>query len=447
MKSQIIYKNKIYRGFLIFEIMIAFLFFTLTIVSIYSLHRITLGLNTITINNIEDIPNYIKEINIFDQNFDFKSSSKYFQTLYGNFSKLYEVGIFTILKSDYESAYGSDNCNVRFNLDPKNIVIHGAGFNIGEYNMSTDIEVRNGYVYMTADSSVQNNPDLYILDANDPDNIHLISSLNTGRGLLALELASHYIYSLNSGTTNTLQIIDILDRSNPTLITKYKIPTPNASTTAPIPSSIFYKDKKIYIGTEKWSGPELNIIDVSNVYEPILIGSYETNTLIEDIKVIDNIVYIATADIKQFRALDVSDIKNIKEISYISPSGYQSQQGKVISLFENRLVLGRTVGGFNVSQNHELFVYSSSTDNSSDISSFDFSRDIPGGIYSILQRYPYIYIATGSLGHEFQVWTNDMDKKILDLSLGFFPRSFVCDLNNLYFTTHNSRSLFIIKNF
>lgn len=427
--------------------MIAFLFFTLTIVSIFSLHRITLGLNTLTINSLESIPDNIKEINNFNQNFDFKSSSKYLDTLYGNFSKLYKVGMFTILKSDYESVDGRDNCNPRFNFDPKNIVIHDSGFNIGEYNMSTDIEVRNSYVYMTADSSVQNNPDLYILDANDSDDVHIISSLNTGRGLLALELANHYIYSLNSGTTNTLQIIDIADRSNPILITKYKIPTPNASTSAPIASSIFYKDKKVYIGTEKWSGPELNIIDVSNPYTPVYIKGYETNTQIEDIYVIDNLVYIATPDTKQFRVLDISDIQNINELSYISPSGYQTQQGKVINIFENNIILGRTVGGFNVIQNHELFSYDKTKSNLNDISSFDFSRDVPGGIYSILQRYPYIYLATGSLGHEFQVWTKDMNNKVFEMSLGFFPRLFVCDLNNLYFVTHNSRSLYIIKNF
>ena len=65
-------------------------------------------------------------------------------------------------------------------------------------------------------------PDFYIINAENPSNPTIISSLNTGPGLNAIEVAGPYVYVANSGTTAQLQIIDIHDRNTPILISKFK---------------------------------------------------------------------------------------------------------------------------------------------------------------------------------------------------------------------------------
>ncbi len=190
----------------------------------------------------------------------------------------------------------------------------------------------------------------------------------------------------------------------------------------------------------KWDGPEFNIIDVSNPLSPILVGSFETNTLINDIYIRENRAYLATSDIGQMRILDISNKNNPILLFTFSPSGWQTQEGRTIDLFENRLNLGRTVGGFNVKANHEIFTFATSS-----VFTSYFSQDIPGGVYGILSRFPNIFLLTHSSNHEFQVWDSDLKNKIYDFPLGNMPMKMVCDQSSFFFATGNEKGISIIK--
>ena len=76
----------------------------------------------------------------------------------------------------------------------------------------------------------------------------------------------------------------------------------------------------------------------------------------------------------------------------------------------------------------------------------DNSEDIPGGVYGIIMRLPYTYLATRSATHEFQVWDDLLSQKLFEIPLGFQPHGYVCDRSDFYFGTGDRTGIGIITN-
>lgn len=432
MKSRTIFQNNYNRlngGSLIVEIMISFSLFILFTITIFTLYSSISKMKQWSLNELNQMEILSKNI---INNINLKTS------YYGNYSKIFSNELFSLSKSDFHKSWGKAYCDQKFALNTNNYSLIQSGYDIGSSNFSTDIEVRNGIVYLSADSSVLLKNDFFIFDSNDVNSIKLISSINTGPGVSGLEIAGPYAFLAQSSTVNQLQIIDIHDRYNPKIISQLRLPLPTSSTTPPFAKSIYYSNGYIYLGTEKWNGSELSIISVQDPYNPIVIGSYETNTLINDILVIDDRAYLATSDEKQMRVLDISNPSIPVLIDSFSPSGWQTQEGKIIDYFEGNILLGRTVGGFNVQNNHELFVFSTSTNIK--------SKDIAGGVYGQLLRENKIFLITHNSGKEFQVLDSASMNKIYEIGLNSNPVKMVCDNKNIYFATDDGKGFSFIKN-
>jgi len=425
MKSQITYQN---RGFLTVEIMLSFSLFILFTISTFTLYFSIQELKIWSIKELYKMEDLVKKM---DKRIDLV------RTKYGNDTYILSNDLFSISESDYVNAWGRNSCNPRFVFDVDKVKYYSNGIDLGILNYSTDIEVRNDIVYLVADSSVHSKNDFYIIDAKDDMNLKVISSLNTGPGVSAIEVAGPYAFLAQASTINQLQIIDIHDRSNPKLVSQLKLPLPTATSSAPFASSIFYSNKHIYLGTEKWNGAEFSIISVSDVYNPTVVGTFETNTLVNDIYVRDQKVYLATSDEKQMRILDISNMSNPILTDSFSPSGWQTQEGKVIDYFEGNIGFGRTVGGFNVVNNHESFIFSSTT--------LISSKDIPTGVYGINIHQSSVSILTHDIGHEFQVFDSNLKKKTFDLPLNSRPVKMACDGESIFFATGDSNGLSFIR--
>jgi hypothetical protein len=353
---------------------------------------------------------------------------------FGNYSKIVKFYPFEFTKSNLSDSWGNNNCYPKIKFDQNSYSINSTGVDIGTNNKSTGIEARNSTIYMSADSSIQSLPDLFIIDNSNPSKPNIISSLNTGPGASSLTVAGPYIYLANTSNNSQLQIIDIHNRNSPYIISEIKLPLPNSSSTPPRSHSIFYKKGFIFLGTNKWDGPELTIIDVRNPKVPIILSIFETNTLINDIWTYENRLYLATSDIYQMRIIDISQINNPILIETFTSTGWEVQQGNVINQFEGKLFLGRTVGGINKISNHEVFAFSTS----SSITSI-YSHDIPSGVYGIIQTVSQIFLLTHDLNKEFQVWSPDLSNKKYEVSLASRPVSMKCDWNTLYFATGDER--------
>ncbi len=433
------------------EIMIAFSLMTIFLISALTLSFTMQKLRKQSVDHLLRLESAISNLPSFPSSSTSSasaSSTLYVETPYGNDTREIFLDPITLLSSDYDNGWGRDACNPRFSFDPNKISdgissttsLYAQGVDLGIGNVSTDLKVRNGIAYLTADGSTASSPDFYIINIHDPASPIIISSLNTGSGLASLEVAGHDVYAANLSTTNQLQVIDIKNRSLPTLVAKLKLPLPYASSTAPLASTIFYNKGLVYLGTQKWEGNEFSVIDISTPTSPRYLGGFKTNTLVNDIYARKGLVYIATSDIGQMRVLDAHDPSAIFEIGIFSPSGWATQQGKIISYFENKVSLGRTTGGFNVLNNHEIFLFSTTSP-----VIVENSHDIPGGVYGILLRPPYVYLATKSPGHEFQVWKDDFSQIVLEKALGFLPRAMDCDGETFYFATGDSRGIAVLK--
>ncbi len=419
------------------EIMLAFSLLILFTISTFDLASSVIVMKKFLLKTLESLEiSTQKADKLIASNFD--DLSGFLTSKYGNHTNIFRLEPLTITSSNYAQAWGRDNCNPRLTMNLNENEYFSEGLDIGFGNASTDIEVRNGIAYLTADSATANKDDLFIVDTNDDNKI--ISSLNTGPGIAAIEVVGPYLFLAQASTINQLQIVDIHDKSAPQLISQLKLSLPTPTSTAPFARSIFYDSGYVYVGTEKWNGAELTIIDVTDVYTPNIVGNFETSTLINDIYIKNNIAYLATADQKQMRVLDVADKTDPVLIDSFSPTGWQTQEGRILEYFEEELALGRTVGGFNVVNNHEVFIFSTSTEMSEYI-----SKDIPGGVYGMLIRNPYIFLLTHHEGKELQIYNSNLSTSISEIDLDSAPVKMVCDLSNLYFATGDSKGLSILK--
>ena len=424
-------------GFLTVEIMIAFSLFALFTISTSALDSSMQNLKIWSSKELNNLKILADEMNLYLKNGTIGKDTVFSD--YGNDSSKIFIGSLNITKSDFVNSWGSPSCSQRINFDSMKVALFSQGVSLGSGNVSTDIEARDSFAYITANSSTMLQSDFFIIDASDSSNPKIISSINTGPGLSAVAVAGPYAYVANTSTNSQFQIIDIHDRKNPHLLSQLKLSLPQASTTPTIGQSIFYKNGFVYLGTSKWDGPELNIINVSDPSHPSVVGSFETNTLINDIYVVGNTAYLATSDIAQMRVLDISNKSNPVSISVFSPSGWQTQEGKVLDYFEKKLSLGRTVGGFNNISNHEVFLFSTSS------YSDYISHDFPGGIYGIFNRSPNVFILSHLVGSEFQVWNQTLTVENFSKPLGSIPVAVSCDWSTLFIATGDEKGLSILK--
>ncbi len=294
----------------------------------------------------------------------------------------------------------------------------------------TDLEVRNGFAYIANDSSGSTDYDLLIADIRDPDAVDPYVTVNTGPGFAALTLGANRIYAAMTSRTAQLQIIKIAPYISGIWVeNSYKLPLPYATATPALGSSIFFHNNLVYLGTEKWDGEEFTIIDVSDPAHPGRRGSVEIGSKVTDIYVRGDTAYVATAGEKQLRIIDVYDPEHPEEIDSFTASGWERQEGKTSSYFEDEFMLGRTSGGFNIKQDHELFSWATSTDPFEPI----YSLDISGGVYGIVEDRSFIYLATRQLDKEFQILSKDLSTTTMkSISLPVAPQATTCDGDSLY---------------
>jgi len=304
----------------------------------------------------------------------------------------------------------------------------------------TDFQVRNGIAYISVDSNVASDPDLFIIDISNSSSTSLISSLNTGPGLSSIALVGRRIFASAPSTVAELHTIRLDGLDRPILENRYRLPLPYATATPALGSAIFYDDNKIYLGTEKWNGEEFNIIDITDPNFPIKISGYEIGSKINSIFVYKDIAYVTASSYEQLLVFDVSDRTNPHLIGAFSPSGFERQEGNNISFFEQRLGLGRTSGGFDLASDHEIFAWA--TTSTTTLASFA-SINIPGGVYGFLQDRSYIYLATRNINKEFQIFDPVLSTTTAIFSLPIAPETMTCDADSIYILAN--RAPFIYK--
>ncbi len=357
--------------------------------------------------------------------------------------------------SDVREGYGASSCRPFFsNLsnspsppNPQSIPPYEMDWlhpDFGSSNYPTDIVVRHGMGYATADSAVQARDDVFVFDmrrnstssVTKADNV---GSIHTGPGAAAVAMAGHYLYVANTSATNQFQVIDIADRSHPYVAARLKLPLPDASSSAPAARSIFYAKSRVYLGTEKWNGQEFAVIDVSYPPAPVYLGGFEVGSVVNSISVRDDRAYLAVADGGRVVILNVSSPSDIRQIDSFSPAGGSLENGNRIVFHHDELWFGRSGGGFNTTSYQELYRIASTS--AGQAASILPVGHVPGGVRGVAVIDPYVFVAAGGTGTsggagtsggEIEVWQKDRGTLIGSIPLGITPIAMSCDESDLY---------------
>jgi hypothetical protein len=328
----------------------------------------------------------------------------------------------------------------------------GAALNFTPNAVGTFVAAHNGFVYETTKPVSKSSPDFFIIDDRNLALPVMISSLVTGPGLAAVAVSGYYAYAANESSISQMRIIDIHDRTHPTVVSQLKLPVPNASTTEPLASSIFYDDGVLYLGTQKWNGDEFAVIDVSNPLSPFYVNGFDTGSLVNSIYENGGYVYLATPSTDaQMDILDIRNPQSIVDDSHFAPAGSAVLEGKAFAydggignasgnFFETAVATGtlyfaRAGGGFNNTSQYELFSFNLAHDPYAQNPTF--VRDIPGGVYGIVYADGYLFLATGDSNAGFQIWKSDFSKEVYSATLPSKPVSLACDHDRLYAALSN----------
>ncbi len=264
---------------------------------------------------------------------------------------------------------------------------------LGPGNSATDLDVINKIVYLTAIASDSKKPDFFIVDATNGQSPVIVSNINTGPGLNAIDVAGNYAYVGNDSDDSQLQIIDVSNKSNPVWLTSFTLPAVSGS--GAVGNAVFYYNSKVYVGTKRATGPEFHIIDVSNPANPQELGSYEVNADVNGIFVQDGAAYLATSDdSRELFVLNVNIPSNITQLgSFDAPA---SDDAKSVYLSGATLYLGR------VSGSNDFMIL----DVSNPASIRQYSSSNLGGVSvnGIVVRDYLAFLATSDSNREFQAW-------------------------------------------
>ncbi len=346
--------------------------------------------------------------------------------------------------TNWQSGLGSSTCDLFLNGDWSQPQIISST-SLAQNNKPTGIDVLNGFAYITTDSNLPSEPDFYIFDLSIQGSPVISAALNTGPGLVAVHVAGNFAYVANTSTNSQLQIINISDPTQPQLISSYKIPGVIVSNGAGVGRSLWFSENKIYLGLTKANGPEFNVIDVSDPQNPNLLGSFETNTVVNDIFLSNNLAFIATSTEQQLRTLNVSNPSQVVIVSNFSAPGWQRQDGESLSVLGTSIFFGRSVGGFNNVLEHELFGLSVVIDQSFFT---NFSKDTGSSIKAMIAHHQFLFIGTSDVNKEYQVWdiTNSNNPSLLSsLDLPGTLVDMDCENSNLYGVNEGTPSFVVIR--
>lgn len=281
---------------------------------------------------------------------------------------------------------------------------------LGPGNQATDIDVVNKIVFLSAEASAPAKPDFFVVDATNGQSPFIVSSINTGSSLNALDVTGTHAYLANRDVNAQLQVVDVANIASPLLVASLKLP--GVSGTGGIGHSIFYYNSRVYVGTKKATGPEFHIIDVSNPTNPISLGSREIGYDVNFIHVNGTTAYIATSDdVQELKILNVSDPALISQIGFYNAPG--SEDAISVYFSESKLYLGRVDASAN-----ELYILDITSSTPQLLGSQNFSTDITG----IIARDFLGFFGTTDSNKEFQVW-NVSSSASLEFWSGFnFPQ-------------------------
>jgi len=234
---------------------------------------------------------------------------------------------------------------------------------------------------------------LYVFDVSDVLRPTLISGLGsndevtTGFNAVTTHGSFAYIATNSGASSGQLQIVDI-SQNPPTVVSTLKVPGVTGTAGQGIGKKIYYSRGYVFLGlTKTLSGPEFNIIDVSDPLFPKWIGGYSIGNAVNAIEVHNQYAYVGTPNTQELITFDISNPKNPLRVGgFNAPDDVGN--GKSIYTVGNALYFGRTVTG----SNPELYVLDNT--HKEIMTPVVGTRDIGSSVNDIIVRDTLAFIIT-----------------------------------------------------
>lgn len=215
-----------------------------------------------------------------------------------------------------------------------------------------------------------------------------------------------YAYTARDATTSQLEVIDVTDTSNPSMLAQSTFAGVDPYGSYPQGWRIFYYGRKVYIVSRETAGPELHVFDVGNPDAPVELGSMELTTSVYGMVVHDQYVgtalhrfaYLATTGNPELVVLDVTNPASMSIVTGAQVDFPGSQAARAVFLNGNTLYVGRD----SVPGGPELYALDASAPlSASGGLPILQSADVGSGITAIRVSGQYVFLAT--TGSQLQI--------------------------------------------
>ncbi len=259
--------------------------------------------------------------------------------------------------------------------NPENPVVIGGGINlsIGSY---ADIEFSDFYLYIV------NSRDLWSIDVHDPVNPVVVDTLKDVQSANGIYIQDDIAFI--SHLTSGVRVVDISDPY--TLSTLGYFDTPGGCWQA-VP-----KDNTVYVA-DSYSG--LQIFDIADNSNSYMVSTLQTSYMAKAIGARDDFAYIAKYG---YYGLDVIDISDVNEP--LLTGSYFGQIGRAdnISILNNHLCLSREYP-----QPKVLFIDISIPSNPTLLNQVDLIYSTLNGPIAVFQTTSYAFVGTADTLNIFDI--------------------------------------------
>ncbi|MST04135.1 MAG: hypothetical protein EXS49_01025 [Candidatus Pacebacteria bacterium] len=309
---------------------------------------------------------------------------------------------------------------------------------LGAGNEGTDLSVRNKIVYMTTKASSGPKLDFHVVDATNPASPFIVKSINTGIGLMAIDVYGDYAYVASESDVRQFQIINIATNNNPFLVS-----SSSTSGNGEEGLSVAYSNGYAFVGIENSiSGPELTIFNVSNPASPTIASFYEIGGDLNQIFLKDNYAYLITSlNNSQIIVLDVSNPAS--PIFVTKYDVYGNMAGKSIDIIGNLIYYGSN----NEPDPNGREFYILDSLNFPTLTSTG-TANINADLNDVYVKDYLAFMATGDTNNEFMLYDISNVKNITLISTLNFPqgaRAIDYESNYVYVAVKSNDSLRIIS--
>ncbi len=266
---------------------------------------------------------------------------------------------------------------------------------LGPGNTPTDLAVKNGMVYLSAQASSAAKPDFFIIDATNGISPVVKGQINTSIGLNGVDILGNFAYLANQDTANHLQIANISDPSNPYLISSYRLSGNTHQATA-----IAVTGTVAFVGTALDSGREFFAVNVATPSSPVVYKSLEIGGTINKIYILGDKAYLATSnDNSEVVIVDISNPANPNIVKSIDLPNTNDALGINVNYQDSRMYVSRKISSN--SNSPEAMIYDvSDVNNPVQLGALEFSSDI----YSAYGADNLMFLATAYSSQEFNIY-------------------------------------------